>query len=94
MWPIQRFKRKHFKLYLNPEVYKAFRLLCRRKDRRRVNRVIEAFMVAAIHNPALLQLVFNIAEKYAPYIFHEPSEREKLMERAQKIMDEVEKLLS
>ncbi|MEM2954194.1 MAG: hypothetical protein QXU21_07995 [Candidatus Bathyarchaeia archaeon] len=85
MWPIQRFKRKHFKLYLNPEVY---------KDRRRVNRVIEAFMVAAIHNPALLQLVFNIAEKYAPYIFHEPSEREKLMERAQKIMDEVEKLLS
>ncbi|MEM3153258.1 MAG: hypothetical protein QW629_00915 [Candidatus Bathyarchaeia archaeon] len=94
MWPIQHVQRKHFKLYLNPEVYRAFRLLCRSGGRRRVNRVIEAFMVAALHNPALLQLICNMAGKYAPYIFHEPSEREKLMERARKIMDEVEKLLS
>ncbi|MEM4481071.1 MAG: hypothetical protein QXG58_07565 [Candidatus Bathyarchaeia archaeon] len=84
MWPIQRFQRKHFKLYLNPEVYKAFRLLCRSKGRRRINRVIEAFMVAALHTPALLQLIYNMAEKYAPYIFHEPSKREKQMERGSK----------
>ncbi|MBS7637004.1 hypothetical protein KEJ37_06710 [Candidatus Bathyarchaeota archaeon] len=84
MWPIQHVLRKHFKLYLNPEVYMAFRLLCKREGRRRVNRVVEAFMAAALHNPALLQLALHMAEKYTPDIFHEPSKREKLMEKAQK----------
>jgi hypothetical protein len=57
--------RKRFRIYLDPMVFKAFRLLCRSQKRRlgtsRANRILEALMLASLRNPVFLDLAFRLA---------------------------------
>ena len=85
MGPI--FKRKRFKIYLDPGVYMVFRSVCKSRGFRRVNRVIECFMIASSTHPALLILVKRIAEKRKPDIFHEPSDLEEAFERLKHLIE-------
>jgi len=59
--------RKRFRLYLDPIIFQAFRLLCRSQKRRlgtsRANRVLEALMLASLRNPLFLDLAFRLALK-------------------------------
>jgi hypothetical protein len=86
MGPISKVsERKRFKIYLDPMIYELFRGVCRSRGLRRVNRVLECFMLAASYNPILLILVKDIAEKRKPDIFHEPSDLEEGEERLRKL---------
>jgi len=86
MGPITR---KRFKIYLNPEVYELFRIICKKRGKRRVNRIIEAFMAYCIENPVLIEFIC----KQKPAVFHEPTKKEKRAERIRKMIREVEALL-
>ncbi|MGC8998555.1 MAG: hypothetical protein ACP5JW_04055 [Candidatus Bathyarchaeia archaeon] len=55
-------ERKQFKLFLNPTIYKAFRLRCRLK-KRKPNVVVENFMVACLGNPMLIDLTERLTHK-------------------------------
>jgi hypothetical protein len=81
-------KRKRFLIYLNQDVYKAFRQLCRSKQKR-ANRLIESFMLTAIENPFWLEYF----SRQHPQVFHEPSEVEEKSERVKRLIEEAEKVL-
>lgn len=86
-------KRKRFLVYLDPNIYGAFRLLCKSRGNRRVNRVIESFMLLCIRNTAWLDLATRLAQEARPDLFHEPTEKEETMRRARHIIEEAKQLL-
>jgi|GEM_PF-2411436 len=90
MGPITR---KRFKLYLNPRIYKAFRLLCQQKGEKRVNRIIECFMAACLNNSTIIYLVKNLAREIDPDIFSEPPRSNRKLGKLRKIEQELEELL-
>jgi len=55
-------ERKQIKLFLNPTVYKAFRLRCK-LEKRKPNVVVESFMIAYLGNPRLIDLIERLAHK-------------------------------
>ncbi len=59
-------KRKRFSIYLNPQLYTEFRLVCKKMQKKRTNRVLEAFMLAAVKNPNLIKVIYRMLE-YTPH---------------------------
>jgi len=55
-------ERKQFKLFLNPTIYKAFRLRCK-LEKRKPNIVVENFMIACLRNPMLIDLTERFTHK-------------------------------
>jgi len=53
---ILSFKRRQFKLYLNPALYEAFRIRCKLEGCK-PNLIVERFMFAYLREPMLLDLI-------------------------------------
>jgi len=55
-------ERKQFKLYLNPAVYRAFRIRCK-LEKRKPNIVVECFMLTCLGNPRLIDVIEHLTYK-------------------------------
>ncbi|MCS7386879.1 MAG: hypothetical protein NDF55_09140 [archaeon GB-1867-005] len=55
----RKIRRKFYGMRLNPTVYKAFQLLCRKYGYKRVNRVIEKIMLRCVLNETFLLLILE-----------------------------------
>ncbi|MEM2888034.1 MAG: hypothetical protein QXI71_02680 [Candidatus Bathyarchaeia archaeon] len=85
-------KRKRFKFFLDPVVHKAFRTQCKLRGQKRVNRIIECFMLVCLRNPAMIDLVRYMAEKSQPNIFHEPTRIEGKIERIRETLEKLREM--
>jgi len=55
--------KKRFKISLNPLVYEAFKLLCKRKGYGHPSIILEAFMKACLKNPSLPKIIAHLTEE-------------------------------